>query len=83
MLTGLYPRLLTPPKTSFFLFGPRGTGKSTWVSRLGVARTTVDLLDEALYQRIVVDPSVFAGRLATVEKGAWSWSTRSSVFLSS
>ena len=24
-------RLLEPPRTSFFLFGPRGTGKSHWL----------------------------------------------------
>ncbi len=71
MLLDLYPRILTPPKTSFFLFGPRGTGKSTWVSRLGLARATVDLLDEALYQRLIADPALFGERLATLERGAW------------
>jgi len=25
------PRLFSPPEGSFFLFGPRGTGKSTWL----------------------------------------------------
>ncbi|MES2200110.1 MAG: AAA family ATPase, partial [Chlamydiota bacterium] len=24
-------RVLSPPKGSYFLFGPRGTGKSTWI----------------------------------------------------
>jgi replication-associated recombination protein RarA len=28
----MYSRLVSPPKgKSFFLFGPRGTGKTTWV----------------------------------------------------
>jgi len=27
----LYPRLIIPPDGSFFLFGPRGAGKSTWL----------------------------------------------------
>jgi len=28
----MYTRLLDPPQSkSFFLFGPRGTGKSVWV----------------------------------------------------
>ncbi len=27
----MIPRIFTPPKTSFFLFGPRGTGKTTWI----------------------------------------------------
>jgi len=30
MLT-MYARLLEVPRGSFFLFGPRGTGKSTWL----------------------------------------------------
>ncbi|MGH7823324.1 MAG: ATP-binding protein [Candidatus Binatia bacterium] len=71
MVPTLYPRLLSAPKSSFFLFGPRGTGKSTWVSGLGLARATVNLLDEALYQRIVADPSVFSGRLAGLDKASW------------
>jgi len=25
------PRFFRPPAGSFFLFGPRGTGKSTWL----------------------------------------------------
>lgn len=27
------PRLLEPPRQSFFLFGPRGTGKSRWLGK--------------------------------------------------
>ncbi len=27
----MYTRDLQPPRSSFFLFGPRGTGKSTWL----------------------------------------------------
>jgi predicted AAA+ superfamily ATPase len=27
------PRFLQPPAGSFFLFGPRGTGKSTWLAQ--------------------------------------------------
>lgn len=30
MLT-MYTRLLSPPNHSFFLFGPRATGKTTWL----------------------------------------------------
>ena len=31
MSAALYPRILSSPKGSFFLLGPRGTGKSTWI----------------------------------------------------
>lgn len=71
MVASLYPRLLEAPRGSFFLFGPRGTGKSTWVSGLGLADASINLLDEALYQRIVADPSVFSGRLAALENDSW------------
>lgn len=27
----MYPRRLAAPERSFFLFGPRGTGKTTWL----------------------------------------------------
>ncbi len=39
------PRFLKPPAASFFLFGPRGTGKSTWIRRMFPAAVYLDLLD--------------------------------------
>jgi predicted AAA+ superfamily ATPase len=41
----LIPRLLRPPKESFFLFGPRGTGKSTWLKSHFPDALYVDLLE--------------------------------------
>lgn len=38
-------RLFTPPKGSFFLFGPRGTGKSLWVSNHCPDALVVNLLE--------------------------------------
>jgi uncharacterized protein len=44
-------RLYRLPESSFFLFGLRGVGKSTWIrSQLPDARR-FDLLDETLYQQ--------------------------------
>lgn len=40
-------RQLVPPTGSFFLFGPRGTGKSTWVDMAYPDALKVDLLDAA------------------------------------
>ncbi len=37
-----YPRLLDPPRASFFLFGPRGVGKSTWLRATFPAAHRVD-----------------------------------------
>jgi predicted AAA+ superfamily ATPase len=38
------PRALIPPKTSFFLLGARGTGKSTWLGRNYPTASRIDLL---------------------------------------
>lgn len=51
-------RLLTPPTdTTFFLFGPRGTGKSTWVRARWPKSPVVDLLDEGTYAELAGRPS--------------------------
>ncbi len=66
------PRLLEPPGRSFFLFGPRGTGKSRWLAdRFPHAAATFDLLDEAVLLDLLGDPGAFARRLADVRPGAW------------
>ncbi len=41
----MIPRLFTPPKQSFFLFGPRGTGKSTWLRQNMTDAVWIDLLE--------------------------------------
>lgn len=43
---GDYNRVLTPPRGSFFLFGVRGAGKSTWAKAAFPGAHVVDLLDE-------------------------------------
>lgn len=46
-------RFLQAPAGSFFLFGPRGTGKSTWLNATFPAALKLDLLDpesQRLYQ---------------------------------
>lgn len=67
----MYKRLLRAPAQSFFLFGPRGTGKSTWVHRVLPEAHTVDLLDEALYQSYLANPGAFAAELRALPAGAW------------
>lgn len=54
----MYSRLLIPPKEkSFFLFGPRGTGKSTWVKTTFPDAVYLDLLDSGLYADLLARPS--------------------------
>jgi shikimate kinase len=42
-------RLLRCPDRSFFLFGSRGTGKSTWLGQVLPEAVLFDLLDTSLY----------------------------------
>src|SRR5262245_17019801 len=69
MASGYVPRLLRLPAQSFFLFGPRGTGKSTWVRHELPDARRVDLLDEALYQSYLAHPGQLADELRTLAPG--------------
>ncbi|MBI5701148.1 ATP-binding protein [Candidatus Saganbacteria bacterium] len=53
----MYSRLLKPPKEkSFFLFGPRGTGKTTWVKSLSPKALYLDLLEAELFNDLLANP---------------------------
>jgi len=69
-MSSAYPRLLAAPKGSFFLFGPRGAGKSTWLRGAFPRAHRIDLLDEGLYQSYLADPGGFAGQLRALEPGS-------------
>ena len=53
----MFPRLLPLPSSSFFLFGPRGTGKSSWVRAQLPHAVYVDLLESDLYTELLASPS--------------------------
>lgn len=48
---GIVNRFFHPANKSFFLFGPRGTGKSTLVKRLFTDAILIDLLEPDLYRQ--------------------------------
>lgn len=54
----MYSRLLTPPRggKSFFLFGPRGTGKTSWLKVTFPNAIYLDLLESKLYLALKADP---------------------------
>lgn len=53
----MYSRLLKPPKDkSFFLFGPRGTGKTTWVKENFPQALYLDLLEAELFNDLLANP---------------------------
>lgn len=64
-------RLDRLPAQSFFLFGLRGVGKSTWIREQLPEAHRFDLLDEALYQSLLVDPGLFADALRALPPESW------------
>lgn len=69
-MAGHLERLFSPPRGSYFLFGPRGSGKSTWLRHLHPEAHWVDLLDEGRYQRYLVDPALFSAELEALPRGS-------------
>jgi uncharacterized protein len=49
-------RFLRTPDGSFFLFGPRGTGKSTWLKQVFPSALTIDFLDPAVFRSYLSKP---------------------------
>jgi predicted AAA+ superfamily ATPase len=71
MVTKRYERVIKKPSSSFFLLGMRGTGKSSWIQRAFPKAFSINLLDEALYQDLLVDPSLLRKMLLKVRRGHW------------
>lgn len=72
-------RLLQPPKSHYFLFGPRGTGKSTWIRAQYENCLIIDMLHpetqryyqakpERLYETVAAHPAVAQIVIDEVEK---------------
>ena len=61
----MYKRTLTPPNRSFFLFGPRATGKTTWLNSSLPADSTLtfDLLLEEAFLPLVRDQKYFRDKI--------------------
>ncbi len=66
-----YERALVCPEESFFLLGPRGTGKSTWLHRQFPNAKLIDLLDERQRFRLMSQPGAFALELEALQPGLW------------
>lgn len=53
----MYSRLIKPPASkSFFLFGPRGVGKTTWVKKAFPQAVYLDLLEAELFNDLLANP---------------------------
>jgi predicted AAA+ superfamily ATPase len=62
-------RIIKAPEQSFFLLGPRGSGKSTWLGAAFPDAHVIDLLSEETYQRLLANPGQFAEELRAVPTG--------------
>ncbi len=57
----MYSRIIQfPPKKSFFLFGPRATGKTTWLRQLFPDAVYIDLLQSEMYTMLLAAPERLA-----------------------
>ena len=67
----MYNRLFKPPTKSFFLFGPRGTGKSTLLKQQFPKAHTVNLLLERQYQSYLMNPETFYNEIQGIKPKTW------------
>ncbi len=58
MTDSFHERLFKEPNSSYFLFGPRGTGKSTWLKRKHQQSLWIDLLDPPTFRSYVARPEL-------------------------
>jgi predicted AAA+ superfamily ATPase len=64
-------RLLRVPNRSFFLFGPRGVGKSTWLEKTMGDALFFDLLDSSLYLELTQNPMNLEALTGNLPEDSW------------
>ncbi len=67
----MYTRSLKPPARSFFLFGPRGTGKSTWLRKEYSTALWKNLLLDEDYLSLLGDASNFRKEVEALPDNSW------------
>ncbi len=67
----MFPRIPVLPQKSFFLFGPRGTGKTTWLKVHLESAEWFNLLRSKEYQGLVRDPELFRQRVTALPGRSW------------
>jgi len=61
--------LVAPETASFFLFGPRGTGKTSWVQSRFPDALLFDLLESKVYLDLMADPQTLGRRIPASHRG--------------
>jgi predicted AAA+ superfamily ATPase len=64
-------RLLKVPDLSFFLFGPRGVGKTTWLKEVLPDASFFDLLDSSLFLELSRNPGTLEAMIGNRPKDSW------------
>ena len=67
----MFPRELPVPSSSFFLFGPRGTGKSTWIRSRFEDTLVINLLQADVMLRYERNPAQFRAEVLTHPRRRW------------
>ncbi|MEZ6037644.1 MAG: DUF4143 domain-containing protein [Planctomycetota bacterium] len=67
----MYRRQLELPPASFFLFGPRATGKTTWLRQVLPDAHWLDLLPSETCIRYLREPSLFRREVEALAEGGW------------
>jgi uncharacterized protein len=67
----MFARLLRLPAHSFFLFGPRGTGKTTWLRHVFSDALWFDLLRTQTFLALTRQPDSFRQQIEARAEGSW------------
>jgi predicted AAA+ superfamily ATPase len=70
-MMAIYARELTLPDRSFFLFGPRGTGKTTWLRQQLPRARWYDLVTDREMFALMRDPQRFTAEVEALSAGSW------------
>ena len=71
MKTYRISRQLARPDRSFFLFGPRGTGKSTWLRHVFPNALYLDMLDASIFLELSRDPNRLEAIIGDMPERNW------------
>lgn len=74
MEKNVFSRDLDIPEKSFFLFGPRGVGKSHFLNnKMPVNSIKIDLLESELYLSLSRNPGLLESICGKLPKNGWVW----------
>ena len=71
ILMAMFTRRLQLPERSFFLLGPRGTGKTTWLRGVLPSAVWFDLLRTATFLELSQQPDRFRQQIEAQPRGNW------------